>query len=182
MKCVKWPITEKRGCNGHGTVCLAEAQTKSTRGKALVHVPKNYLGANHYFCIIHSHAVPGFSAPLQSLVYNSTLFMTIFQQSFCHSSNTIAAGAPLFSVLLSWKLRLILTPHFLHVLHKKPERSGRPREPLWKLLKTPSRLCWHAGVNHCEDRTVFITQANPGKKKGDQKALRFEDTLSTMNS
>jgi len=92
------------------------------------------------YCNIHSHAVPVFSASLQSPVYNMALFITIFQQSFCHSSNTVTAGAPLFSVLLGWKLLLILTQHFLHVLHNKCESSGRPCEPLQKVLTMPSRL------------------------------------------
>lgn len=140
-----------------------------------------FFGANHCFHIIHSNAVPEFSAPLQSLVYNSTLFITIFQQSFCHSSNTIAAGGPLFSVLLSWKLRLILTQHFLHVLHKKSERSGRSCEPLWKMLKMPSRLRWDAGLNRCKDRIVFITsQAKREKRTGIRKHWGL--TLNFLNN
>lgn len=73
-------------------------------------------------------------------VYNIALFITIFQQSFCHSSNTGTAGAPLFCVLLGWRLLLILTQHFLHVLHNKCESSGRPYEPPRKVLTMPSRL------------------------------------------
>lgn len=95
---------------------------------------------NQCFCLIHLHAVPEFSAPLQTPVYNIALFITIFQQSFCHSSNTVTAGAPLFSVLLGWKLLLILTQHFLRVLHNKCESSSEPCEPLWKVSTMPSSL------------------------------------------
>lgn len=53
----------------------------------------------------------------------------------------VTAGGPLFSVLLSWKLLLILTfQHFLHALHNKFESSARPFEPLRKMLTMPFRL------------------------------------------
>ncbi len=102
--------------------------------------PKNLFMTQTSFCYIHSYAAPKFSAPLESPVYNIALFITIFQQSLCHSSNTVTAGAPLFSVLLGWKLPLILTQHFLHVRHNKCESSGRPCEPLRKVSTMPLRL------------------------------------------
>lgn len=52
----------------------------------------------------------------------------------------VTAGVLLFSVLLGWKLPLVLMQHVLRVRHNKCESSGAPFEPDCKVLTKPRRI------------------------------------------
>lgn len=86
----------------------------------------------------------------------------------------ITAGGPLFSVLLSWKLLLILTFQcFLYVLPNIFESTARPFEPLWKMLAMPLRLLgswfeilqWHTNWGKNEGKKGAMTQKKKYKYK-----------------
>lgn len=109
---------------------------------------------NQSFCYIQLHST-------QLLSPLNIALLSLFSSSLLPLKQHITAGGPLFSVLLSWKLLLILTFQcFLYVLPNIFESTARPFEPLWKMLAMPLRLLgswfeilqWHTNGGKNEEK------------------------------